>query len=133
MTSRGLQRLSEDECHARLASTHLGRIGLRIGESPAILPVNYAMLGSDVVFRTDPGSKLSAALMGLQVAFEIDGDSGEGDGEWSVLVVGYAEEIRDTATLARVDALGLEPWVEGHRDNVVRISTKRITGRRIVH
>ena len=131
MTSRGLERLSEDECRTYLGSAQLGRIGLRIGESPAILPVNYALLDGDVVFRTDPGSKLTAALMGVQVAFEADGAVGEGDLRWSVLVVGYAEEIRDTATLARVDDLGLEPWVAGHRDNVVRITPHQITGRRI--
>jgi nitroimidazol reductase NimA-like FMN-containing flavoprotein (pyridoxamine 5'-phosphate oxidase superfamily) len=114
-----------------LASQSLGRIALRIGESPAILPVNYAVLEGDVVFRTDPGSKLSAALMGVQVAFEIDGGHAPGGSPWSVLVVGYAEEVRDQTTLARVDELELEPWVAGHRDNVVRIATHRITGRRV--
>ena len=89
MTSRGLQRLSEDECRAYLTSSRLGRIGLRIGESPAILPINYAMLDGDVVFRTDPGSKLTAAVMGVQVAFEIDGEASESDVGWSVLVVGH--------------------------------------------
>jgi uncharacterized protein len=131
MTSRGLQRLSEDACRALLASQSLGRIGLRIGESPAILPVNYAVLDGDVVFRTDPGSKLSAALMGVQVAFEVEGGAPPDESRWSVLVVGYAEEVRDQATLARVDELGLEPWIAGHRDNVVRIATHRITGRRV--
>lgn len=131
MTRIGLRTLSEQECRAFLDSTSLGRIGLRIGESPAILPVNYRLLDGDVVFRSDPGSKLTAALMGLQVAFEVDGSTGEGDG-WSVLVVGYAEQVRDTDTLERVDRLGLEPWVEGHRDAVVRIDTRSITGRRIV-
>jgi nitroimidazol reductase NimA-like FMN-containing flavoprotein (pyridoxamine 5'-phosphate oxidase superfamily) len=131
MTRTGLQTLSERECRALLDTTSLGRIGLRIGESPAILPVNYRLLDGDVVFRSDPGSKLMAALMGLQVAFEVDASTGPGDG-WSVLVVGYAEQVRDRGTLERVDRLGLEPWVEGHRDAVVRIDARSITGRRIV-
>lgn len=131
MTARGLEALSVDECRALLASANLGRVGLRIGDAPAILPVNYALLDGDVVFRTDPGSKLTAALMGVQVAFEVDSGTGRGEG-WSVLVVGYIEEVRDTATLERIDELALEPWVEGHRGFVVRIDTRTITGRRLL-
>ena len=131
MTGPGLQNLSEQECLALLRSAGLGRIALRIGDSPAILPVNFAMLDDDVVFRTDPGSKLSAALMGIQVAFEVDHAEGPGGAGWSVLVVGYAEEIRDSETLERVGRLELEPWVGGRHNSVVRIQSRRITGRRI--
>ncbi len=131
MGSKGLETLTPDECLALLRTGTLGRIAVRIGESPAILPVNYAVLDADVVFRTDPGSKLTAALMGVQVAFEVDETDRETGTAWSVLVVGYAEEIRDQATLARVDALALEPWVPGRPAFVVRINTRRITGRRI--
>ena len=35
------------------------------------MPVNYALLDDEVVFRTDPGTKLSAALMRTMVAFEV--------------------------------------------------------------
>lgn len=128
MTSRGLEILTEDECFARLATTAIGRVSVRIGDAPAILPVNYVLLGRDIVFRTDAGSKLSAAIMGLQVAFEID-NAAQSATAWSVLVVGYAEEIRDTRTLGEVGQLGLEPWAGGARDRVVRIATRRVTGR----
>ena len=131
MTSRGLAILARDECLELLRANSLGRVALRIGETPTILPVNYAMLNDDVVFRTDPGSKLSAALMRVLVAFEIDhADSATRTG-WSVLVTGYVEEIRDAGTLARVAELGLEPWVIEGRDFVVRIDTRTISGRRL--
>ena len=131
MTSRGFAILARDECLELLRANSLGRVALRIGETPAILPVNYAMLDEDVVFRTDPGSKLSAALMRVLVAFEIDhADSATRTG-WSVLVTGYVEEIRDAGTLARVAELGLEPWVVEGRDFVVRIDTRTVSGRRL--
>ena len=131
MTSRGLAILARDECLELLRAHSLGRVALRIGETPAILPVNYALLDDDVVFRTDPGSKLSAALMRVLVAFEIDhADSATRTG-WSVLVTGYVEEIRDAGTLARVAELGLDPWVVEGRDFVVRIDTRTISGRRL--
>jgi nitroimidazol reductase NimA-like FMN-containing flavoprotein (pyridoxamine 5'-phosphate oxidase superfamily) len=131
MSSRGLETLSDTECRALLASASVGRVGVRIADAPAILPVNFALLDGEVVFRTAPGSKLAAALMGVQMAFEVDDAVGPGAG-WSVLVVGYAEQIRDTATLERVDRLGLEPWVDEHDHFVVRIKARRVTGRRIL-
>jgi nitroimidazol reductase NimA-like FMN-containing flavoprotein (pyridoxamine 5'-phosphate oxidase superfamily) len=128
MTSRGLEILSEEECFERLASATVGRVAVRIGDAPAILPVNYALSGRDIVFRTDAGSKLSAAIMGVQVAFEVD-DVEQPATAWSVVVVGRAEQIRDHRTLDEVAKLGLEPWAGGSRDRVVRIVTRRVTGR----
>jgi len=131
MTSRGLEILSAEECSGLLRSQTLGRVAVRIGEAPAILPVNYALLDGDVVFRTDPGTKLSAALMRVLVAFEVDDIDPASRTGSSVLVTGYVDEIRDRATLERVDTLGLEPWVTEGRDFVVRIRTRTITGRRL--
>jgi nitroimidazol reductase NimA-like FMN-containing flavoprotein (pyridoxamine 5'-phosphate oxidase superfamily) len=131
MTARELERLTEDECRALLRSARLGRVAVRIGESPAILPVNYAMLDDDVVFRTAPGSKLSASLMGIRMAFEVDHVDEATGAAWSVLVVGYAEEIRDETTRARVDGLDLESWSPSDLPFIVRIDTRAISGRRI--
>jgi nitroimidazol reductase NimA-like FMN-containing flavoprotein (pyridoxamine 5'-phosphate oxidase superfamily) len=131
MTSRGLEILSTDECLDLLRSQTLGRVAVQIGDAPAILPVNYALLDDEVVFRSDPGTKLSAALMRTMVAFEIDDTDPATHAGWSVLVVGFSEEIRDRATRARVDALNLEPWVTEGLDFVVHIRTRTITGRRL--
>ena len=131
MTSRGLEILSTDECLDLLRARAFGRVAVQIGDAPAILPVNYALLDDEVVFRTDPGTKLSAAIMQTMVAFEVDDRDPVAHAGWSVLIVGYSEQVRDRATLARVDALGLEPWVAEGLDFVVRIRTRTITGRRL--
>jgi nitroimidazol reductase NimA-like FMN-containing flavoprotein (pyridoxamine 5'-phosphate oxidase superfamily) len=132
MTSRGLERLTAEECLDLLRAHTLGRVAIHIVGAPVILPVNYALLDDDVVFRTDPGSKLYAALMKMMVAFEVDEiDTGSRTGS-SVLVTGYVEEIRDPETLARVEELALDPWVVDGRDYVVRIDTRTITGRRVL-
>ncbi len=131
MTSRGLEILTADECRELLRAHRLGRVAVRVGAAPAIFPVNYALLDDDVVFRADPGSKLSAALMKIMVAFEIDHADAAARTGWSVLVTGYADEIRDRATLERIDALELEPWVTDGRDFVVRIHPRTISGRRV--
>ena len=109
----------------------LGRIAVRIGEPPSILPVIYTMLDNDIVFRADPGTKLSAASMKTLVAFEIDEADPLTRTGWSVLVIGYSEVIRDQPTIQRVAALELEPWIDGGRDQIVRIRPRNISGRRI--
>jgi nitroimidazol reductase NimA-like FMN-containing flavoprotein (pyridoxamine 5'-phosphate oxidase superfamily) len=131
MTANRLERLDEAECLRLLRSGTLGRVGVHIAGSPAILPVNYGLLDDDVVFRTAPGTKLSSALMGVQVAFEVDHVDVSTGEAWSVLVVGYAEEIRDEETLARVNALGLQSWSPEHLAFVVRIRVRQLTGRRV--
>jgi uncharacterized protein len=133
MSSYGLDSISRQECVDLLRSRGIGRIGLTLGDYPAILPVNYAMLGEDVVFRTDPGAKLSAAVLRTRVAFEVDQTQPFSHEGWSVLVVGRAEEVRDRLTVEAVGQLPLRPWAEGVRDQIVRIHAERITGRRLTH
>ncbi len=128
MTSRGLDVLTTEECFDLLRRHSFGRIGLKIAEDLAILPVYYASAGEEIVFRTDPGTKLIAAVLDTRVGFEVD----DRDDGWSVLVVGRAHEIRaespdSTEALERLD----EFWPEGNRERIVRIEIERITGRRL--
>ena len=52
---------------------------------PAAFPVNFALLDDDIVFRTAPGTKLSAALEGAVVGFEVDRIDPVFESGWSVL------------------------------------------------
>ena len=107
----------------------LGRVSVSIGALPLILPVNYSLFDGAIVLRTAPGTKLSAALTGTVVGFEIDGvDTGHTAG-WSVLVIGHAHEIRHESALERVRALPLESWSPDHREHFVQISIEQVSGR----
>jgi uncharacterized protein len=128
MTSRGLDVLTTEECLNLLRGNSFGRVGVKFADDLAILPVYYASAGDDIVFRTDPGTKLIAAVLDTRVAFEVD----DRDDGWSVLVTGHAHEVRDgsadaSRALERLD----EFWPEGSRERVVRIEIERITGRRL--
>jgi nitroimidazol reductase NimA-like FMN-containing flavoprotein (pyridoxamine 5'-phosphate oxidase superfamily) len=96
-----------------------------------VLPVVYALLDDDVVFRTAPGEKLIAAALNRTVAFEIDDYDVSGRTGWSVLVVGTAEEVVSSEALTRVRALGLQPWAGEFRDRFVRIRVEEVSGRRV--
>ncbi len=131
----GLEILTEDQCRQLLAGAEVGRIGVVIGEVPAILPVNYCVAGDAIVFRTAPGTKLRAALEAAVVAFEVDDHNSADRSGWSVLVVGPAlvaddhEVDAETAAAAR----RLVPFAEGERDAIVRIPLDFVSGRRLVH
>src|SRR4051794_21205108 len=125
--------LAETECLRLLESTSVGRVGVTIDALPAVLPVNYAMHGGAVIFRTISGTKLDAATANAVVAFEVDSGSNRQDGAWSVLVRGIAVEVSDPAELRAVRSLSLESWAfDGRAEHYVRVDPTLVTGRRIV-
>jgi hypothetical protein len=125
--------LSRQECLHLLASQQVGRLAVVVGQSPMVVPVNYAIDGDVVVFRSGPGTKLSAAQH-RNVAFEVDQiDLHERQG-WSVLVTGVAEIVadQDDPDLAsRTKALPVEPLEREGKDIWVRIRAAAVSGRRI--
>jgi nitroimidazol reductase NimA-like FMN-containing flavoprotein (pyridoxamine 5'-phosphate oxidase superfamily) len=129
----GLELLEEHEAWALLRAGVVGRVGVTIGAMPAIFPVNYAVLDDDaVVFRTAPGSKLSAAASDAVVAFEVDDYDRADRSGWSVLVVGRSEVVHDLDVTRKVRAADLEPYADGTRTSIVRIRPVFVSGRRIV-
>jgi uncharacterized protein len=127
-----LDELSRDECLELLATPQLGRLAVVVHEEPLIFPVNYALHNGCVVFRTDPGTKLSAAADRV-VVFEIDGTDAPSHEGWSVIVRGTAREEQDAAQIRELDRLPLRPWAPGDKGHWLRIHSSAITGRRVVH
>jgi nitroimidazol reductase NimA-like FMN-containing flavoprotein (pyridoxamine 5'-phosphate oxidase superfamily) len=130
VSSYGLKVLDQGECEALLRTQQVGRVGLCTPQ-PVVLPVVYALLDGDVVFRTAPGEKLIAAALDRTVAFEVDDYDVSARSGWSVNVKGAAEEVVGAGELTRVRALGLEPWAGEFRDRFVRIRTEAVSGRRV--
>lgn len=129
MTNEGLAVLDEAECFSLLRSRSLGRVGVNLGTDFVVLPVFFAVMDRDVVFRTGPGSKLNAALVGTRVVFEVDSDSAG----WSVVVRGHAHEIRDHETERDAETLLDDRWPVGMRAHYVRIASEQVTGRRLAN
>jgi nitroimidazol reductase NimA-like FMN-containing flavoprotein (pyridoxamine 5'-phosphate oxidase superfamily) len=126
-----LSRLNREECFRLLEGARLARVGVSIDALPAIFPVFMTVMDGNLVFRTIPGTKLTAATRGEIVAVEADEfDDASGEG-WSVLVRGVARELDDVhrAELARSE---LQPrWMYGAGEHFVEVSTDLVTGRRI--
>ena len=127
-----MEPLGRGECLDLLATASVGRVGLLVDGLPEILPVNYALDGETVLFRTAEGTVLTQASMEV-VAFEVDRIDEIDQSGWSVLVQGVAHDIGDAIdhTSERLRRLTLVTWAPGTRQRWVRISPGKITGRRI--
>lgn len=127
----GIEIIDRRECLELLAAEDFGRVGILDGGAPLILPVNYALDGEDVVFRTGEGTKLDAVRRTL-ACFEIDGHDSDAHTGWSVVVRGRLEEVT-TAEGEAFDRLAelAHPWASGQHDHVVRLVSESVRGRRV--
>ena len=83
------------------------------------------------MFRSARGSKLTALALSEQAAFEVDDFDPSGDGGWSVIVIGRAEEVTEPIEVARLEQLGLCSLAPGADPDWIRIRSTVISGRRI--
>jgi uncharacterized protein len=130
-TASTVESLDSSTSMELLASQAVGRVAFVLDNKPVVLPVNYAVDGWSVVFRTTYGSKLIAASAGAYVAFEADSIDRTSRTGWSVVARGSAEAVHDEELIGRLEALGLDTWAEGDRHQWVRIHLEELTGRRI--
>ncbi|AAZ56984.1 pyridoxamine 5'-phosphate oxidase family protein [Thermobifida fusca] len=127
----GLEVLAREECLQLLAEAPIGRIVFTDHALPAVQPVNFAMLGTDIIIRTSPESKLAQAIRDTVVAFEVDDYDVETRTGWSVAVVGIGRAVDDPEELALLESLPLQPWAPGPKPHFIRIMTDIVSGRRI--
>jgi nitroimidazol reductase NimA-like FMN-containing flavoprotein (pyridoxamine 5'-phosphate oxidase superfamily) len=124
--------LTPEECGILLGSVPVGRVAYVVDGVPQVLPVNFSLMGKDIVIQTTAQSRLAnLAVAGRLLAFEVDDIDESSRLGWSVLLHGpsriSSEQGTDTVhanELAR-------PWIGGDRHTVVVISPTRVTGRRI--
>jgi hypothetical protein len=108
--------------HGHLATCEAGDV--------AVVPVDYAMNGNDIVILIGEG--LFGRVRNQRVAFQVDGTdgsaalTGEPSRPWSVLVRGFAVEEVDTQLRSRP-----VPQVVEAGDRLVRIRADVVTGRRL--
>lgn len=127
----GSAALSQVECRRLLGSVPMGRLVFTERALPVVHPVNFVLIGNDVVISTGPGTKFAAAERGDVVAFEADQiDEGTRSG-WSVLVVGHAGVVRDIDQLVAFAGPDTRPWAPDRTTHVIKVSAEQMTGRRV--
>ena len=126
MNEEVVTELRPEECWEMLRGEEFGRLAYRLVDEVHITPINYAVDGGSLLFRTAEGNKLLAVVMGSEVAFEID-RYGE-ESARSVVVRGTARLLPEDEA-HRADNLPLRPWVPTLKYNVVEIQPKVVSGR----
>ncbi|MDQ1643153.1 MAG: uncharacterized protein QOJ90_2504 [Actinomycetota bacterium] len=127
--STGVTVLQEHACWTLLRSVEVARLAVVVDAQPDIFPINFVVDHGSIVFRTDGGSKLSAASSS-PVAFEVDGYDKETNEAWSVVIKGRGEEIKQLHERIESMDLPLFPWNAGPKSYFVRIVPETISGRR---
>jgi uncharacterized protein len=123
--------MDADACMALLEANHFGRVAVVDDRGPVILPVNYLLVDGDVIFRSDEGTKLDAAVDAAPATFEIDGADERTRTGWSVVVRGRLEEVTDPGEVDRLARLPLQPFAGGNRERFLRVVAAQVSGLRI--
>jgi nitroimidazol reductase NimA-like FMN-containing flavoprotein (pyridoxamine 5'-phosphate oxidase superfamily) len=126
MTDEVVTELTSEECWEMLRNEEFGRLAYRLVDEVHITPINYAVEGGSLLFRTAEGNKLLAVVMGSEVAFEIDRYDEES--ARSVVVRGTARLLPEDEA-HRADNVPLRPWTTTLKYNVVEIQPKVVSGR----
>ncbi|HEY8480019.1 MAG TPA: pyridoxamine 5'-phosphate oxidase family protein [Spirillospora sp.] len=134
-TSAVLEELDRAECLRLLAEGgSIGRVAFDDGEGPTVLPVNYAVDGEAVIFRTSASGRLNRSLLTsvpggeVRAAFEVDRFDEAGREGWSVLLRGGAHPLDDEE---KASVPNVEPWPGGEREAWFRLAAREISGRRL--
>ncbi len=121
-----ITKLSTERCWELLREDAFGRLAFRMGPEVHVVPLNYAVDGETLLFRTAGGDKLLGVTMHPEVVFEID--AYDETSAHSVIVRGLARRLEENEE-HRADDIGLRPWLPTLKYNVVEIKPTEITGR----
>ncbi|MDO4918306.1 pyridoxamine 5'-phosphate oxidase family protein [Kocuria sp.] len=119
--------LSEEQSWELLKQARFARLATRDGDEIDITPLNIVADGERIYFRSAKGTKVLHLQLNPHVAVEIDRTSGAE--AHSVVVRGTAAMVTDPDLIAHVEELGLRPWLDTEKIEVVEITPTRITGR----
>ena len=120
---QSIEVLSPEECFLLLGSRDLGRIAFSVEDQPEVFPINYAMEGRLVVFRTASGTKLDFVPK-ARVAFEVD--------DWDPkLGIGWSVVTRNRGRTAQhIRTAPVHPVAPGERWQWLAIQPSEVSGRR---
>jgi nitroimidazol reductase NimA-like FMN-containing flavoprotein (pyridoxamine 5'-phosphate oxidase superfamily) len=125
------EQLAAAECLRLLASVPVGRIVYTRRAMPAVELVNFAIQGGDIVIRTDAGGPLAAATHHTVVAFEADEVDAATGRWWSVMLVGWSQEVTDPRDIARLRDIGLRLLEPGGQEHFIRVTPGIVSGHRL--
>jgi nitroimidazol reductase NimA-like FMN-containing flavoprotein (pyridoxamine 5'-phosphate oxidase superfamily) len=129
--NRSNEVLDAAACWTLLRRQSVGRIAYVVDGRPMIVPVNFAVIDDRIVFRSDPGDKVSEIPL-RQVCIEADG-SDDVNHVWSVIVSGLARDVT-TALNTEYEEMRhtlIPTFAPLHDPHWIAIDVESISGRRL--
>ena len=128
-----LREIETEDCWSLLDTTTVGRLAFRTDDGIVILPVNFILFDHAVYFRTNPGTTIAALGDGCDdVAFEVDHHEDLFQKGWNVLLHGSTAAIDAAEAAQALDSTTrLGPWAPGERSLMIKLTPRRIAGRRV--
>jgi nitroimidazol reductase NimA-like FMN-containing flavoprotein (pyridoxamine 5'-phosphate oxidase superfamily) len=118
--------LSPEQSWELLEGEQFGRLAYRLVDEVHLVPINYAVDGRCLLFRTGSGNKLLAAALASDVAFEIDWH--DDLTAWSVVARGRLRHLGEDEH-HRAEELTLRPWAAIPHFDVLELVPDEVTGR----
>lgn len=124
--------LTAEECHHLLGTRGVGRVALTTPTGTRIVPVNYAVYGDAIVFRTAAHGELGTYGPNSSAVFEIDNlDHIQRQG-WSVVATGRLAVVDDPDERADIRRTAdPTPWADGLRGLYMKLSWRDLSGCRL--
>lgn len=119
--------LTERESWDFLRERSFGRLAYRMADEVNIVPINAAVDGTRLLFRTAEGSKLLGIHMSEKVAFEADEVT---DALATSVVAKGPTRVLDGDEATHAEAVLPGPWAPGWKGTFVAIEVNEISGRR---
>lgn len=127
-----LIELTTEECLSLLSTRSAGRIALQTPAGLRIYPVNYALFGDAVVFRTLPYGEIANNAHDADIAFQVDELDHDHRRGWSVLATGKALRVEDPGEVQLIrEEWDPEPWADGQRNLYLKLEWADLTGRQV--
>jgi nitroimidazol reductase NimA-like FMN-containing flavoprotein (pyridoxamine 5'-phosphate oxidase superfamily)/DNA-binding XRE family transcriptional regulator len=131
-TAPVVTHLSRQDCLLLMGSVPIGRVAFVASGPPLVLPVNFTLMGHDIVIQTSAMSHLAElARAGRLVSFEVDDVDEPSRLGWSVLCHGPARISTEDGLHDQVARHLVQSWFGDDRHTVVVITPAEMTGRRI--
>lgn len=122
--------MAEEDCLDALRTERIGRIVLSQHAMPLAVPVSYLVTSDSVVVRVPADDVCDCHLVGSVVALEAD--ARDDVGGWSVLVLGMAQQVTESAQIEAFDREVPATWADTTRANgYLRIPFSLVSGRRL--
>ena len=123
-----LRALDREACMRLVGERGVGRYVFRGDRGPVALPVNYAVVDGDLLFRTSPESGMAARVPDAPVSFEVDRWNESARSGWSVLITGRIQRVSE-GSVPDSWSDGPVPWPVGDHSVLLRLIPFQVTGR----